>query len=155
MKIRFSPSTGNFYPNEINYGSNVPSDIIVVDHEVYKQAMSRPAGTSFDIVDGNLRVLAPEEPSLSSQRAVIDAGMRAERAAILARLPGFGFEALATGDTAKSSAVLAAIKALKDLPEAPSIVQAKTASELSSAIDDTFASIREDAPAWLQSAFEK
>lgn len=56
--MKFSKSTGNFYPSDFHY-PNLPDDLIDVTDEDYAAAMSRPAGHAFDFVAGSLVISAP------------------------------------------------------------------------------------------------
>jgi len=59
MKTRYSKTTGTFYPFEIDYGDNLPADVVEVPIEDYQAAMTRPVGYTFDFVDGQLVISAP------------------------------------------------------------------------------------------------
>lgn len=154
-KIRFSPSTGCFYPNGYPYGDNLPPDLIEVDQADHDAAMDRPRGHTFTFIGGKLVISEPAPASFGVIAEQLWAKLRADRAVILERLPGFGFEALADGNKERADAVLAAIQALKSMPEDEAIVGAETEAELRAAIDAAFSAISTAAPAWLQSAFTK
>lgn len=64
MKTRYSKTTGAFYPFDIDY-PNLPADVIEMPIEAYHAAMARPAGHSFDFIDGELVITAPVPPSLA------------------------------------------------------------------------------------------
>jgi len=38
--MRYSPSTNGFYPEEINYGDNLPKDLIVISDELYQNLLT-------------------------------------------------------------------------------------------------------------------
>lgn len=54
--MRFSKSTGCFYPESEQY-VELPADIIVVPQEDYDAAMSRGPGDTLDVVDGRVVVV--------------------------------------------------------------------------------------------------
>lgn len=56
MNIRYSPSTGSFYPYNIEY-KDLPDDLIDVPIKDFERAMNRPLGSSFDFVNGELRII--------------------------------------------------------------------------------------------------
>jgi hypothetical protein len=60
--MKFSKSTGCFYPEGIDYPS-LPSDLIDVEQDDYDSAMARPLGATLDVIDGQL-VIVPA-PSLT------------------------------------------------------------------------------------------
>lgn len=59
MITRYSASTRVFYPLDIDYGSNLPADVIEVSIDDYNAAMARPADHDFDFVDGQLVISKP------------------------------------------------------------------------------------------------
>lgn len=54
--MKFSKTTGCFYPEDIQY-SNPPADLIAVSPDEYNAAMSRAAGEALDIVKGKLVIV--------------------------------------------------------------------------------------------------
>lgn len=77
MKTRYSKTTGTFYPLDIDY-AEVPADIIEVPIEAYHAAMARPAGHSFDFVNGELVISAPPAATKEQQIAANTAAIQAE-----------------------------------------------------------------------------
>lgn len=77
MKIRYSKTTGTFYPLDIEY-KNLPADLVEVPIEDYHRAMARPAGHTFDFVNGALVITEPPAPSLESLKAAALANLNAE-----------------------------------------------------------------------------
>lgn len=69
MDTRYSPSTRSFYPLDIQYTDGIPVDCITVPHEVYEEAMSRPEGSLFDIVDGAVVIVYPPAKTLDQLKA--------------------------------------------------------------------------------------
>jgi hypothetical protein len=54
--MKFSPSTGNFYPDDIAYAA-LPDDLIDVSGEGYTKAMSRAADEAFSVdADGAVTI---------------------------------------------------------------------------------------------------
>lgn len=76
--MRFSKTTGCFYPEDIHYDS-LPNDLIDVPHEDFDTAMDRNPGDTLDVVNG--RVVVVQKPALPA--AGIKAGkwesIKAER----------------------------------------------------------------------------
>jgi len=70
MNTRYSKSTGTFYPLDLDYGSNLPADVIEVSLEDFGAAMARPTGHTFDFVDGHLVITAPHPLTLDQVKAV-------------------------------------------------------------------------------------
>lgn len=113
MKNRYSPSTGSFYPLDIDYLA-LPADLIEVAQSDYCAAMARPAGHTFAFIDGALVISAPPEPT--------DADLSAQRSAeILAQIsvieqtrqPRALREATLTGDKTRLTAIEFDITALR------------------------------------------
>jgi|SRR5438067_881600 len=59
MNIRYSPSTGAFYPLDIDYGKNLPADIIAVSQSDFNVAMARPINHTFQFNASGTLVLTP------------------------------------------------------------------------------------------------
>lgn len=62
--MKFSNSTGQFYPDSLTYPT-LPDDIISVTKEDYDLAMARSPGDTLDVVDGRIIVIKAQEPSAS------------------------------------------------------------------------------------------
>lgn len=54
--MRFSASTGCFYPEELTY-QQLPEDIVAVPYEDFEAAMKRPEGTGLALAKGRLVVV--------------------------------------------------------------------------------------------------
>ena len=54
--MKFSKTTGCFYPDDIQY-PNPPADLIAVTADDYSAAMSRPAGATLDVQGGKLAIV--------------------------------------------------------------------------------------------------
>lgn len=68
MKTRYSKSTNNFYPFDIDY-SDLPADVQEVSMEDYYAVMNRPSGSTFDFdEDGNLTI-TPAAPATVNPNA--------------------------------------------------------------------------------------
>jgi hypothetical protein len=59
MTTRYSKTTGTFYPLDINYGANLPADVVEVSKTDFEAAMARPSGNTFGFVAGTLVITAP------------------------------------------------------------------------------------------------
>lgn len=68
MSIQYSQKSGAFYPLDIDY-AQLPDDLIEVSVDDYQAAMARPAGYTFDFVDGKLVLTPPAAPTLDALRA--------------------------------------------------------------------------------------
>lgn len=66
--MRFSKTTGCFYPDDIQY-PNPPADLITVTVEEYNVAMARAAGDSLDVVKGKLVIIPAPVISLADKLA--------------------------------------------------------------------------------------
>lgn len=81
--MRFSPSTGCFYPESLTYDP-VPEDLIEVSDEQYAAAMNRGPRDSLTVQDGTL-VITPYVPSIDDAVAAKMAELNAAyQAAIVA-----------------------------------------------------------------------
>jgi hypothetical protein len=78
--MKYSKSTGCFYPEDIEYPT-LPEDLIEVTAEEYESAMSRPANTVLDVQNGKLVLVTVE---LTSEQ--ISVSVRANRNARLQEL---------------------------------------------------------------------
>lgn len=68
MMIQYSSTTRTFYPSTINY-PDLPDDVIQVAKIDYDSAQTRPAGYTFDFVNGELVITPPAEPTLDEVKA--------------------------------------------------------------------------------------
>jgi hypothetical protein len=64
--MRFSKSTGCFYPDDIQY-PNFPADVISISLDDYNAAMGRPIGATIDVQDGSLVIVQPTSAQLLAQ----------------------------------------------------------------------------------------
>lgn len=69
MTIRYSATTGCFYPENIDYAT-LPPDLVEVSDEDYAAAMARPVGHTVALVDGALVIAAPP-PASAHELALI------------------------------------------------------------------------------------
>lgn len=153
MTIRYSYSTGNFYPHYIEY-PHLPDDLIEVDDEDYAAAMGRPAGHAFQFENGQLVISAPTPTPLLVQCDTFLVGVRKTRDGILNRLAGIGFAAVASGDTDTVQAIIAARTCLLDITICPTITAARDLDELQAAVSSEFQRIADTLPQEARRAFE-
>lgn len=153
MKINFSSSIGSFYPLDIDYGNNIPSDVQIVDYDLYLQAMARPDGSTFDIIDGALVITAAPVPDYAPQRDGYLVTVRATREQILNRLAGIGMAAIISADTPTAQGVATARLSLLGITTLPDVLAARNLDELKTAILAAYRSIVASAPAAVRSAF--
>lgn len=78
--MKFSPSTGNFYPDDIAYAA-LPDDLIDVSGEGYTKAMSRAADEAFS-VDADGAVAITKIPGLTDEQ--IKAAVKAQARRLMA-----------------------------------------------------------------------
>jgi hypothetical protein len=76
--MRFSKSTGCFYPEDIDY-PNLPADIINVPKEDFDSALQRAAGDTLDVVNGRVAVVPKPAATLAEKKAVGWANIKIER----------------------------------------------------------------------------
>ena len=140
MTIRYSYSTGNFYPHYIEY-PHLPDDLIEVDEDDYAAAMSRPAGHTFQFENGQLVITAPTPTPVLVLCDTFLVGVRKTRDGILNRLAGIGFAAVASGDTDTVQAIITARTCLLDITICPTVAAAQDIEALQAAVNAEFARI--------------
>lgn len=159
MKTRYSPSTGTFYPLDIDYGGNIPADIIEVPLAAHEEAMeARAAGNDIDFVGEKLVVLPPKPAPFIEQAAPLMAEIRSTREAILNRLAGMGVAAVISGNTEEADAVVAARQALLDITSAPLVmmaIKAENVDALRAAFKTEYKAIVSAVPESLRNAFKE
>lgn len=153
MTIHYSYSTGNFYPQHIEY-PHLPDDLIEVDDKDYAAAMGRPAGHSFQFENGRLVITAPTPTPLLVQCDTFLVGVRKTRDGILNRLAGIGFAAVASGDTDTVQTIITARTCLLDITICPSVTAARDLDELQAAVSAEFQRIADTLPQEARRAFD-
>ncbi len=68
--MKFSKTTGCFYPDDIQY-PNPPADLIAVTADDYNAAMSRPSGATLDVQGGKLTIVPA--PTLTTAQLLVQA----------------------------------------------------------------------------------
>lgn len=153
MTIRYSYSTGNFYPHYIEY-PHLPDDLIEVDDDDYAAAMGRPAGHTFQFENDQLVITAPTPTPLLVQCDSYLVSVRKTRDGILNRLAGIGFAAVANDDTDTVQAINAARTCLLDITICPSVTAARDLDELQAAVGTEFQRIADALPQEARRAFD-
>lgn len=154
MNTRYSESTGNFYPYDIDYGDSLPADVIEVRQADYEAALAaRAAGNAIGFVDGQLVITPPPPVPFADQAAPFLAEVRTTREAILNRLAGIGLAALIAADTQTAAAVFESRQALLDITKQPDVVGATTMDDLKAAVLAAYRAITSTAPDTVRSAF--
>lgn len=153
MNTRYSPSTGSFYPLDIDYGDNLPIDAIEVTRADFDAAMSRPVGHAFDFPAGKLRITAPPPVPLADILAGALAEVRRERAPILASLDGIAGRMARSGDAVNAAAADVAITALLEITKLPALLNATTYDGMKAAVLARYREIAAAAPAVVKVAF--
>lgn len=154
--IRYSKSTGTFYPYDTAYPNGLPADIMDVPIEDFHAAMAREPGHTFDFVGGTLVISPPAPEPFAPQKDAFLAQVRATRELILNRLPGMWMAAQAAGDDATSTAIVIARQALLDITQHPDVLAAEAAENLAAlraAVKAEYKAIATAAPEALRSAF--
>ncbi|OEZ70033.1 hypothetical protein JAB5_41030 [Janthinobacterium sp. HH103] len=141
MPVRYSPSTGFFYPVNITY-QDIPSDVFEVSEADHLAAhAARASGGSFKFVKGTLRTTPPPAMPYARVSAAYLDSVRARRDAILNRLAGIGFAAMADGDADTVRAITAARACLLDITICPTVAAAQDMAALQAAVNAEFARI--------------
>ncbi len=130
MKTRYSASSGCFYPYDVDYGANLPPDVIEVQQSDYEAAMARPIGHTFAFVKGRLVIAAPASTPFSELSAPYLAEVRATRELILNRLAGIGMAAVIAGDSGTAGAIAQIRQQLLDITQAPPVTAAMESEDL-------------------------
>lgn len=157
--IRYSPSTGAFYPLDIDYGKGLPADVIEVSLADHAAALAaREVGASIKFADGHL-VITPRPPiPFANLAAPFLAEVRTTREAILNRLAGIGLAALVDGETGIAEAIAQARRQLLDITEAPEVlaaIGAENMAALEDAVKVRYKAIAAGVPLEVRNAFNK
>lgn len=152
MKIRYAKSTGNFYPYTQHYAT-LPADIIDVDYADFERAMARQPGQTFSFKRGKLVITdAPSIPFTSLAAHYMDK-VRLARDAVLNRLAGIGFAALASGDAATVQAISTARADLLDITTCQLVSAAEDMPALQAAVEHEYSRIASTLPDEARRAF--
>lgn len=76
--MKFSKSTGCFYPDDIEYTA-IPSDLIDIPQEDFDAAMARSPGDALDVVNGRVVVVPKPAPTAAAVKAGKWEAIKAER----------------------------------------------------------------------------
>lgn len=158
MKTRYSPTTGTFYPLDIDYGDKLPADVIEVAQEDFDAAMSRPAGHSFSFVKGSLVITAPAPIPFADLAVSYMAEVRATRELILNRLAGIGMAAVIAGDAGTASSIAQIRQQLLDITQVQPVEAAMVAQDLAAleqAVKARYKEIAGAAPVAIRTAFNQ
>ena len=154
MPIRYSPSTGYFYPTSIEY-QDIPLDVIEVSEADHLAAhTTRASGGSFEFAEGILCITPPVAIPYAQVRAAYLDTVRVRREGILNRLAGIGFAAMGASDADTVKGVLEARQALLDITVAPLVLAATDLDTLTAAMKSTYAAIIAAAPPVIREAFD-
>lgn len=91
--MRFSKTTGCFYPNSINY-STLPADIVDVIDSYYEIASTRNLGDTLDVIDGKV-VIVPK-PAKTLEKLKSDKQSEIKTSASTAIVSGIASSVLGT-----------------------------------------------------------
>ncbi|WFR81410.1 hypothetical protein P9875_09690 [Janthinobacterium rivuli] len=154
MPVRYSPSTGFFYPVNIKY-QDIPSDVFEVSEADHLAAhTARASGGSFKFVKGALRITPAPAIPYGQVCAVYLNTVRARRDGILNRLAGIGFAAMASGDAATAQAIATARTCLLDITICPTVAAAQDMDALQAAVSAEFQRIADALPQEARRAFD-
>lgn len=154
MPVRYSPSTGFFYPTSIEY-QDIPSDVFEVSEADHLAAhTARASGGSFKFVKGTLRITPPAPLRYGQVCTVYLNTVRARREGILNRLAGIGFAAMASGDTTTAQAIATARTCLLDITICPTVAAAQDMDALQAAVSAEFQRIADALPQEARRAFD-
>ncbi|AYM78595.1 hypothetical protein D9M09_24445 [Janthinobacterium agaricidamnosum] len=154
MAVRYSPSTGFFYPVNIDY-QDVPSDVFEVSDADHLAAhTARASGGSFRFVKGTLRITPAPAIPYGQVCAVYLNTVRARRDGILNRLAGIGFAAMASGDADTVRAITAARACLLDITICATVAAAQDMDALQAAVSAEFQRIADALPQEARRAFD-
>ena len=76
--MRFSKSTGCFYPHDVEY-IELPADLVAVSQEEFSAAMSRAPGDTLDLKNGRVVVVSRPAPNAAEIRRAQWERIKAER----------------------------------------------------------------------------
>ena len=152
MNIRYAKSTGNFYPYTEDYAA-LPADIIDVSYADFERAMARQPGQTFSFKRGKLVITdAPPVPFAILAAHYMDK-VRLARDAVLNRLAGIGFAALASGDAATVHSISTARADLLDITTCKLVSAAEDMPALQAAVERDYSRIASALPDEARRAF--
>ena len=71
--MRYSPSTNGFYPEEINYGDNLPKDLIVISDELYQNLLTGQSEGKVITANGKKLPYLSDMPPPTKEEAIAPA----------------------------------------------------------------------------------
>ncbi|MDN2699322.1 hypothetical protein O0882_23680 [Janthinobacterium sp. SUN073] len=160
MTIFYSNAIRGFYPAamraDYERAGTWAADAVEVTPE--DEAMLREAITAGATIrkksGGKWTITAPPPPPFAVLAAPTLASVRQTRDAILNRLAGIGFAAMASGDTATAQAIATARTCLLDITTCPTVAAAQDIEALQAAVNAEFQRIAEALPNEARRAFD-
>lgn len=160
MTIFYSNTTRGFYPEDMRadyeQAGTWPADGVEVAPE--DEAMLREAITAGATIrkksGGKWSITAPPPPPFAVLAAPYLAGVRQTRDAILNRLAGIGFAAMASSDAVTAQAIAAARTCLLDITVCPTVAAAQDMDALQAAVSAEFQRIADALPDEARRAFD-
>lgn len=152
MNIRYAKSTGNFYPYTEDYAT-LPADIIDVAYADFERAMARQPGQTFSFKRGKLVIADAPPVTFAILAAHYMDKVRLARDAVLNRLAGIGFAALASGDAATVQAISTARADLLDITTCKLVSAAEDMPALQAAVEREYSRIASALPDEARRAF--
>ena len=156
----FSITTLGFYPEamraDYDAARSWPDDAVPVSAEDDRRLRAAiAAGSSIRMTaSGKWKISAEPAPSFAVMAAPYLASVRQARDAILNRLAGIGFAAVASGDKDTVQAIVTARTCLLDITICPAITAARDLDELRVAVSAEFQRIADALPQEARRAFE-
>ena len=156
----FSSSTRGFYPEQMRADYDAagtwPDDAVEVSPE--DEARLRDAIAACAAIrltaGGKWKITAALPPPFSVLAAPVLAGVRQVRDALLNRLAGIGFAAMADGDADTVQAIAAARAWLLDITICPTVAAAQDIEALQAAVNAEYARIAATLSGEAQRAFD-
>ncbi len=147
MTMLYSNKVRGFFPADMQAAYEAagtwPADGVEItpeDEAMLREAISKGA-TIRKKSGGKWDITAPPPPPFAVLAAPYLASVRQTRDAILNRLAGIGFAAIASGDAATAQAIAAARTCLLDITVCPSVAAAQDIEALQAAVSAEYARI--------------
>ena len=156
----FSSNTRGFYPEQMRADYDAagtwPDDAVEVsteDEARLREAIAASASIRMT-AGGKWKITAAPPPPFAVLAAPVLASVRQVRDAILNRLAGIGFAAMADGDADTVQAIAAARTCLLDITTCPTVSAARTLDVLQAAVSAEFQRIADTLPQEARRAFD-
>lgn len=149
--MKFSKTTGCFYPEDIAY-TTFPVDLIDVPQKDFDAAMGRASGDTLDLIDNRIVIVPTPAPKHDDLVAQTLTTARQMRLPIIGILDGMQSSALTEGDLPRAQAIELAKLGLKNITKVD-LSTCTTAEEMQTVILTAYMTIAKAAPDTVQTAF--